>query len=146
MAVSPERRRELLAAVGLAEPAPPTVLTSSAVAEPLRPTQSADVPTQPTPQSAGPTQSVMVALREAAAERSQDQGPSLPPGIRPEFAHKPMPKARPWSAPPLREGQPDLARAQLLWEIAQADRASARRQMRALDPVGLGHWGPIDDD
>jgi hypothetical protein len=89
----------------------------------------------------------MVALREAAAERSQPQGPSLPPGIRPEFAHKPMAKVRPGFGPasPLREGQPDLARAQLLWEIAQADRASARRQMRALDPVGLGHWGPIDD-
>jgi hypothetical protein len=89
----------------------------------------------------------MVALREAAAERSQPQGPSLPPGIRPEFAHKPMAKVRPGFGPasPLREGQPDLARAQLLWEIAQADRAAERRQMRALDPVGLEHWGPIDD-
>jgi hypothetical protein len=33
-----------------------------------------------------------------------------------------------------------------VYERQLAERAEERRQRRALDPCGLGHWGPLDED
>lgn len=96
--------------------------------------------------------SVIVALREAAAERSlPSPGPSIPPNIRPEFAHKPMARQRPGFAPalpPIREGEyrVDIA----LWERQQAVAREVARddwiRSRGHDPYARMHTSLRDDD
>jgi hypothetical protein len=153
MALSPKQKADLLA-LALGEPPASAAVAVTAVPEPTI------TPTQPEPKPAAEAvaavpkrvpNSVMVALREAAAERSQDQGPSVPPGIRPEFAHKPMARQRPGQSPaiaPIREGElrVDLALWERQQEIARELARDEWVRSRGHDPYARMHTSMRGDD
>jgi hypothetical protein len=160
MAISDERRRELLAAVGLDEAVTPvsavgptTTPTQSVPTQPLAPDPI--TPTQPQAQPGTvitptqlktpgrPTQSVTLSLREEA-ERT------TPPGIRPEFAHKPLAKVRPGfgpALPPLREGEyrVDVELWERQREVAREVARDEWVRSRGHDPYARMHTSMRDD-
>jgi hypothetical protein len=145
MALSVKQRADLLA-LARGGPSAPVSVPTQIEPQPKPVAVTVGVATPKVPNS------VMVALREAAAERSLPSPvPGLPPGIRPEFAHKPMARQRPGFAPalpPIREGEyrVDIA----LWERQQAVARELARdewvRSRGHDPYARMHTSMRGDD
>jgi hypothetical protein len=147
MALSVKQRADLLALARGGPSAPVSVPTQiEPQPKPVAVPVAVGVATPKVPNS------VMVALREAAAERSlPSPGPSVPPGIRPEFAHKPMARQRPGFAPalpPIREGEyrVDVALWERQQEIARAVARDEWVRSRGHDPYARMHTSLRDDD